>query len=131
MITVNPRLIQNIAVLVAAALLFWTIYVGFKDGRDIAQSTVTAKNTMAVLRGMSYFMQDQSRFPSRSEFTDSVLMKRYFNEFPPRSFLGKKCTMESEYKTDNFKDFSYTFCIPRSSEPYNQGTNTVTDLSQF
>ena len=127
MISVSPRFIQNVVVIVVVIILGLSSRFGWKAGRDIAQTSGTVRSVNTLLVGLHYFYEDQARFPSSLEFRDSKRMATYFNYFPAKFFTDSRCPENGVYSTSNQKIFSLQFCIVRSQPPFGLGLNTVTE----
>ena|SRR3989338_1035039 len=121
------RLIQNVIVIIIVIVFVFSVRSGFRAGRNIAQTKDTVHSAQIVLEGLDLFYQDQSRFPSTLEFSDTKKMASYFNYFPPVSYVSTVCPTGLTYKTDNQKNFALTFCLSRSNTSFVQKYNTVTE----
>src|SRR3989338_2528436 len=121
---VPPRIIKNAVVLVTLVILGLSIRSGYYAGRSVANTSNTIRGVYAVLTGLHYFYEDQSRYPSNTEFTSVTRMGVYLSNFPPRFFTDSLCTNNGVYQSSNLKVYSFRFCIPRSSPPFGIGLNT-------
>jgi hypothetical protein len=125
----HQRLIQNSIVVVVLIILTLCVWYGFRAGRDIARTRVTATNVASIQQGLEFFYHDQNRYPSLTEYEDSKLMDIYFNNFPPEHFMYETCTPSYQYSTFRQLSFALDFCLPRSMGALVKGKNTITEKS--
>lgn len=123
--------LQFTAVLVVAVILFFGIYKGVTKGALNAKSEVILANTKTLTQGLSYFYQDQNRYPSQEEFADKNLMLAYVSGYPAVSISGGSCTPDFgdqsnyDYHSLDFQSYELNFCLPSSVENFPAGKNTA------
>ena len=125
--TISPRLIQNTIVACVLLLLYVCLHWGWRAGQDIARTKFTVSTVYATLRALDNFYNDQSRYPSTSEFTDRNRFGVYVNNFPPHFSTDPLCPGNGSYSTQRERTFTFTFCTPRSLSPFPKGISSVSE----
>jgi hypothetical protein len=81
---------------------------------------------VAVLqRGFQYFYNDQGRFPTALEFSDTNLMRSYMTNFPPQQFVSGPCEKSLEYKSATSQTYELQFCLPKGKSGWPAGWSVV------
>lgn len=131
MISFSPQLIRNSIVLVILIFFVLTVYWGWGAGKNIAISRHTVSTVTTLDAGLRYFWDDQGRFPSTAEFSNTEVMRKYFDHFPPQELTAKLCPKTYAYNTNAGKTYEVIFCIPRAVGSFSAGTNQVTDTTRL
>ena len=111
--------------LLAAVVLFLAIVWGAGAGKQLAESAVVLQTAQNLSKGLTYFYNDQNRYPTASEFSDQNIMLDYFTIFPPEDYVSKNCPQSFVYKRADQADYSLAFCLPGASGSYAAGWNTL------
>ena len=110
----------------AAAILVCAIGFGVFKGIDDAKSAVTLKQVAVLQEGLSYFNQDQGRYPTTLEFADTNIMKAYFNNFPARDILSSSCSKPTiSYNSAYASTYELRFCLAAPQGQFNLGFNSL------
>jgi hypothetical protein len=116
---------STITVLLAAVILLLAVSKGMGAGQQEAQALATVETAKSLATGFGYFYSDQNRFPSAVEFADSSVMNKYFNNFPPASFVSANCTENFIYKKISDSSYQLDYCLATAVSGYQAGWNVL------
>jgi len=111
--------------LIMAVILFIALAKGMSDGKKSAQSQAIINSVASLQKGVSYFNNDQNRFPTAVEFSDQVIMSDYFGNFPPVNFAATSCAENYIYKRVSDSNYELDFCLPVNAGAYKAGWNSI------
>jgi hypothetical protein len=120
--------VQNIikyAVVSGLCLVFiMSLVLGFVAGKNKSASSVIAHNTLQVEKALSYFFNDQSRYPTEKEFTDRGSFGLYLSQ-QLSNFSAGNCKNLIVYTILPTHQPELLACMPSSSSGFKAGTNTI------
>ena len=118
--------VQNSAVVLAAVILFISLWQGVHAGGLSARTRAVLDNAQAITKGLDYFNSDQGRYPSMQEFSDGNIMSRYFSGYPFRDIDGGNCVASYYYHSIiPYKSYELQFCLPQKSGNFPAGANIL------
>lgn len=121
----DSGILKKIAAAGALLVFLFFAWLGYRSGKQQAQSRLTIANAQALKQGFEYFYSDQDRFPSPAEFTDSNLMGIYYSVFPPKALAVKNCPQTFRYQNSGPRNYILAFCLPQASGGYVLGWNQL------
>ncbi len=124
---ITSRLLENLVLAGAIVMLGIGVLWGISAGSNAAKSIVILKNSQAIANGLKLFLNDQNRYPTALEFTDTNIMLQYFNVFPLPQITGGLCQQTFSYANASQKTYSLNFCLPKAVNGYAKGLNQITN----
>ncbi len=119
----QSRLSQNIVMAVLAIITVLVLLWGWSNAVASSRSKAVLKDARAITQGFKYFYNDQNRYPSTGEFTNSNLMRSYINNFPPQTFSSSVCAKSFDYYNATPKTYELRICLLKATEGYKAGWN--------
>lgn len=104
-------------------LLLIFIFLGIGSGKRYAQSQAVLANVQELAVLLNYFKQDQGRFPTQVELSDKNIILTYASVFPIPSLKIPDCNKNFEYVSNEFNNYTLTFCIPSDFGSFKIGQN--------
>lgn len=125
LITQNYKLI--FAGLLGTAVLFISFFSAINAGKVKAQNQVLLSNAKELTLGLSYFYQDNDRYPTLFEYSDvdGGVMQTYFDFYPVKDIVTQNCTKSFDYKPQGTESYILNLCLPEESENFKQGWNKL------
>jgi len=120
-----------LTVLLAAVILFFSLFFGIKSGKLLAQSAIISGNAVSLNKGLQFFYKDQNRFPTAVEFSNNNIMLDYFSIFPAADFASESCPNSFAYKRNSLQEFQLNFCLPKAFQNYSAGWNSIQGSPDF
>lgn len=120
-----PYILKMLGGLVLAAVFLVLVLSGKNAGQNQAEAEIILKTAQSTQQALSYFYQDQSRFPTAAEFSDQNDMANYLSVFPLPNISSSFCSQSFVYKIVNDNSYSFSFCLPAASGGYRSGWNTL------
>ncbi len=114
-----------LTVLCAAVILLWFINLAWTKSKADSQSKVILNNAQALTQALSYFYNDQDRYPTALEFLNLNSFGAYLTPFPVEEFFSKKCQQNFSYKRLDSGSYILSFCIPAKTGFYEPGWNDL------
>jgi len=122
------RIWQFVTVTCMAVIFIYTIQHAFSGGRTDAQAEAVFKESQELSKALDFFYNDQGRFPSAFEFTESSdknILKVYTEHFPPKQVRSQTCTESFRYERMTPKSYKLLVCISARVEGLVRGWNTL------
>lgn len=110
----KQNLINSFLALLAIVLLLFCGFKGFNRAKFEQQSKVAFKNASMVRQGLQFFFNDYGRFPKALEFENSLAMRDYFSDFPPKDFAFENCGKSWLYARPTAFNYEFSFCLGES-----------------
>ncbi|MDR3643008.1 MAG: hypothetical protein P4L74_05275 [Candidatus Doudnabacteria bacterium] len=108
-----------------AVILLLIIFWAVGKGQKLAQADIIIQTAGQTQKALSYFYQDQNRYPSAVEFADQNTMLNYLNVFPLPEFASVSCPQTFNYNRTSDTSYTLSFCLPSASGTYKSGWNSL------
>lgn len=111
-----------------AVILISSMYYARSQGSTRAQAEATFHESQELSKALEFFYNDQGRFPSAVEFTESSeknILKIYTENFPPKQMPSKVCTESFKYERITPKSYKLLVCVPVATNGLLRGWNTL------
>lgn len=123
----NNILLKNvlhfITVIGLTAFLFLAVFLGIKNGQIKAQTELLVFNFKEVQKGIEFFKQDQGRYPTQFEFSETKIMLNYFSLYPLPEMLNNICLENWQYKIYSPSTVEISVCLPDNLQTFKKGWN--------
>lgn len=116
----------SLAVIIATAVFFGSLFFGIQQGKTTAQSESLYNQVRELNKGLDNFFLDQNRFPDSEEFSDANILLTYFSGLPQNQPLTSACEQNFIYKRLELTGYQLNFCLPSNFGNYKQGWNVIT-----
>jgi hypothetical protein len=119
----NAELLKKIFVSFLGVVLVLLVFLGYRSGVALAQTTVLLKQQNQVFLALERFKQDQDRYPTPVEFENIEVMSKYLSNLPLIQFKSTDCVNSFEYLSSRVSEAQLKVCLPASASGYPAGVS--------
>lgn len=119
---------QSLILIAAVVLFFVSLGLGLWQGYRYGQDQANLKNVSEISSALTFYHQDQDRYPTQDEFANqAILIPYYMSAMPVPANLSGECKTFTQYaySQETPQDYSLQFCLNNAISGWSKGINVL------